>query len=68
MGNVGPADKITIVTCPDEFSKRKIVELARAAGYSVQALITQKRVVKSEYGVGVGKAQELQQIVEDNGS
>ena len=68
MGNAGPTDKVTIVTYPDEFSKREIAELARAAGYSVQALITQKRVVKSEYGVGVGKAQELQQVVADNGS
>ncbi len=68
MGNVGLADKATIVTYPDEFSKREIAELVSAAGYSVQALITQKRVVKSEYGVGVGKAQELQQIVAENGS
>jgi 50S ribosomal subunit-associated GTPase HflX len=60
MGNVSPVGKVTIVTYPDEFSKREIAELARAAGYSVQAAITQKRVVKSEYGVGVGKAQDLQ--------
>lgn len=68
MGKLSPADKVTIVTYPDEFSKREIADLAGAAGYSVQAVITQKRVVKSEYGVGVGKAQELQQIVADNGS
>jgi GTP-binding protein HflX len=58
----------TIVTYPDEFAKREIQELAKAAGYTVQALITQKQVVKSEYGVGVGKAQELQEIVNGNGS
>jgi GTP-binding protein HflX len=68
MGNASPVGKATIVTYPDEFSKHEIAELARAAGYSVQAVITQNRVVKSEYGVGVGKAQELQQIVADNGS
>ena len=68
MGSVSPVGKVTIVTYPDEFSKREIAELARAAGYSVQALVTQKRVLKSEYGVGVGKARELQQIVVDNGS
>ncbi len=61
-------DKATIVTYPDEFSKREITELAAAAGYSVQALITQKRVVKSEFGVGVGKAEELREIVRENGS
>ena len=58
----------TVVTYPDEFAKQEILDLAKAAGYSVQALITQKAVVKSEYGVGVGKAQELKQIVAENGS
>jgi GTPase len=62
------ADKATIVTYPDEFSKEEIRELAQAAGYTVVALITQKRVVKSEYGVGVGKAEELRDIVSKNGS
>ena len=61
-------DKATIVTYPDEFAKNEITELARAAGYTVEALITQKQVVKSEYGVGVGKAQELKEIVSQNGS
>ncbi len=63
-----PEDKATVVTYPDEFTKQEILELAKAAGYSVQALVTQKQVVKSEYGVGVGKAQELQQIVAETGS
>ncbi len=61
-------EKATIVTYPDEFAKREIVELANAAGYSVQALITQKKVVRSEFGVGVGKAEELREIVRENGS
>lgn len=61
-------DKATIVTYPDEFAKQEIAELARAAGYSVQAIITQRRVVKSEFGVGAGKAEELREIVRENGS
>lgn len=61
-------DKATIVTYPDEFAKREIAELARAAGYSVQAIITQRRVVKSEFGVGAGKAEELRELVRENGS
>jgi GTP-binding protein HflX len=60
--------KATIVTYPDEFAQREIRELAVAAGYSVEALITQKQVIKSGYGVGVGKAQELFELVSDNGS
>jgi GTPase len=63
-----PADKATIVTYPDEFSKEEIKELALRAGYTVVGMITQKRVVKSEYGVGVGKAEELRDMVSKNGS
>ncbi len=68
MGNESSRDKATVVTYPDEFAKNEIIELAKAAGYSVQAVITQKKIVKSEYGVGVGKAQELQELVADNES
>ena len=61
-------DKATIVTFPDEFDKNEIVELAKAAGYDVVGVMTQKNIIRSEYGVGVGKAQELQEMVADNGS
>lgn len=63
-----PTEKATIVTYPDEFSKQEIKELAERAGYTVVGMITQKRVVKSEYGVGVGKAEELRDMVSKNGS
>ncbi|MDA4132290.1 MAG: 50S ribosome-binding GTPase, partial [Thaumarchaeota archaeon] len=61
-------NKATIVTYRDEFAQQEIRELAEAAGYSVQALLPQKVIVKSEYGVGVGKAAELFEIVSDNDS
>jgi len=61
-------DKATVVSYPDEFSRREIVELANAAGYEVVEVMTQKRIVKSEYGVGAGKAEELRDIVSRNGS
>lgn len=60
--------KAIIVTYPDEFTKREIVDLANAAGYKVAQVVTQREVVKSEYGVGVGKAQELQGMVADTNS
>ncbi|MGA2664241.1 MAG: GTPase HflX [Nitrososphaerales archaeon] len=64
-----PAEnKATIVTYRDEFAQREIRELAEAAGYSVQALLPQKVVLKSEYGVGVGKAAELFEVVTENDS
>jgi GTPase len=61
-------DSATVVTYPDEFAKQEIRELAEAAGYSVQALITQRQLLRSEYGVGVGKAEELRDMVRQNGS
>jgi GTPase len=57
--------KAIIVTYPDEFTKQEIVELAKAGGYEVVQVVTQKRVIHSEYGVGSGKAQELEGMVED---
>jgi GTPase len=67
-GRGGSGEKATVVTYPYDFAIHEIKELASAAGYKVEALITQKQVVKSEFGVGVGKAQELQEIVAGNGS
>jgi GTP-binding protein HflX len=60
--------KATIVTYADDFAKREAEELAKAAGYSVQEVIGLRQVVKSEFGVGVGKAQELGEVVSGNGS
>ena len=62
------AGKAIIVTYPDEFAKQEIVELAKAGGYEVKEVITQREIIRSEYGVGSGKAQELQGMVEDTKS
>jgi GTPase len=59
--------KAIVVTYPDEFAKREIVDLAKAAGYAVEEVVTQRDIIRSEYGVGVGKAQELQGMVTENG-
>lgn len=59
-------NRAIIVTYPDEFAKREIVELARAAGYEVGQVVTQRDIIRSEYGVGSGKAQELQVMVADD--
>ena len=60
--------KAIVVTYPDEFAKQEISELAKAAGYEVSQIITQREIIKSEYGVGVGKAQELEGLVADSHS
>ena len=61
-------NKAILVTYPDEFAKREITELAKAAGYEVSRIVTQRDIIKSEYGVGVGKAQELEGMVEETHS
>jgi GTP-binding protein HflX len=61
-------NKATIVTYQDEFAIGEVRDLARAAGYSVEAVVTQRKVVKSEFGVGVGKAEELSEMMKQNGS
>ena len=66
--STGQGTKAILVTYPDEFAKREITELARAAGYEVSQVVTQRQIIKSEYGVGVGKAQELEGLVEDSHS
>lgn len=61
-------NKAIVVTYPDGFAMTEIVELARAAGYEVDKIITQRNIIKSEYGVGVGKAEELEAMVADTHS
>jgi GTPase len=63
---MGAQNKAIIVTYPDEFAKTEITELAKAAGYDVDRVVTQKEIIKSEYGVGVGKAEELEGMVSDS--
>jgi GTP-binding protein HflX len=55
--------KAIVVTYPDEFAKSEIEGLAKAAGYEVKNVVTQREIIRSEYGVGVGKAQELEGMV-----
>ena len=57
-----------VVTYPDEFARLEISELSKAAGYEVSQIVTQREIIKSEYGVGVGKAQELEALVEESHS
>ena len=66
--SAGSGGKAIIVTYPDDFAKQEIAELAKAAGYEVSQVITQRDIIKSEYGVGVGKAQELEGLVEETKS
>jgi len=64
----GPGNRAIVVTYPDDFTRQEITELSKAAGYEVSQVVTQREIIKSEYGVGVGKAQELQTMVEETHS
>ena len=61
------ASNAVVVTYPDDFARVEIAGLANAAGYEVKEVVTQRDIIRSEYGVGVGKAQELQSMVEEKG-
>lgn len=38
--------------------------MADAAGYSVEKIINQRHLAKSKYGIGIGKAEEVREIIE----
>jgi GTPase len=61
-------DKATVVSYPDDFAKQEVLELAKAAGYTIVDIVTQRQILRSEYGVGVGKAEELRDMISRNGS
>lgn len=57
-----------IISYPDPFAREEIKELAKTAGFDIRDIVTQRQIIKSEFGVGVGKAEELKNMVEENGS
>ncbi len=46
----------------------EIIELARAAGYSIEGVLTQTRTEDPEYNLGAGKVSELVDLVQDTGA
>jgi GTP-binding protein HflX len=57
--------RVILVTYPDEFVQNEAIELTQAAGYQIIHLLTQKRLIHQQYGVGNGKAEELRDIAEN---
>lgn len=56
-----------LVTYPDKFILQEAEELAKAAGYEVAGVLTQRYLMHSKYGLGSGKAEELKRIVLEKG-
>lgn len=52
-----------LVTYPEHNAIAEAKSLADSAGYSVEKIVTQKNITGSKYGVGRGKAQEIQDLV-----
>jgi GTPase len=57
--------KVILVTYPDEFVKNEAIGLVEAANYHVVQIVTQKKLIHQQYGVGPGKAEELRAIAEN---
>ena len=58
--------KALLIAYPETFVVEEARALAEAAGYEPAAIISQKYLSRSKYGVGSGKAEEAARIVREN--
>jgi GTP-binding protein HflX len=59
------ARRVVLVTYPNLFTIQEATELAEAANYQVEALVTQRFLRSPKYGLGPGKADEVAQMVRE---
>ncbi|HZD34445.1 MAG TPA: GTPase HflX [Nitrososphaeraceae archaeon] len=52
-----------LITYPQTESIEEAIALADAAGFKVWKIVTQKKITRSRFGIGHGKAVEVQQMV-----
>jgi hypothetical protein len=57
--------KAILITYPTEESINEALSLAEAAGYKVEKIVKQKHITKSKYGIGKGKAQEVNDMLKE---
>src|SRR5690606_34821243 len=57
--------KAILITYPSEQAIKEASALADAAGYSIVKTVTQRQIVKSRFGIGRGKAEEVRDIVQE---
>jgi GTP-binding protein HflX len=60
------ARRALLITYPYRFEKKEAEDLSRAACYDVVKIISQRYLSKSRFGIGVGKAEKLKEILDDN--
>lgn len=53
-----------IITYPKEYAKKEAIALAEAAGYDISAIVTQQYLTRAKYGIGVGKAYKVKELVD----
>ena len=52
--------KAILITYPNQFALSEAKGLAESIGYSILEVISQKNITRSRFGVGKGKAEEIQ--------
>src|SRR5919109_64740 len=57
------AHKAILITYHSEQAVNEATSLADAAGYSVHRIVNQRHINRSRYGIGKGKAEEVEQLV-----
>lgn len=54
-----------LITYPTEESINEALSLSEAAGYKIEKIVKQKHITKSKYGIGKGKAQEVNDMLKE---
>ena len=57
--------KAILITYPIDQAIKEAASLADAAGYSIIGTVTQRQLIKSRFGIGRGKAEEVRELVEE---
>ncbi len=59
--------KAILITYPVDQVIKEAISLADAAGYSIIKTVTQRQLIRSRFGVGWGKAEEVKEMVQGLG-
>ncbi len=62
------ADRVILITYPDEFVRNEAAGLVEAAGYQIADIVTTKKFTNPQYGIGSGKAEEVSRLAEEKHS
>lgn len=57
--------KAILITYPIDQTIKEAESLADAAGYAIIRTVTQRQLIKSRFGIGRGKAEEVKELVEE---